>query len=409
MVIAAVRRRLWRGMRTAAAATVGVEGDTSALLARLVAEPECRVKATMEEASGSSAPAAAFWEPLATGLLRASSPAKAHLVLEWKLEKLVKEGIRDCEPYSVILRFCRQTKNVEFAVKVFECVEELGIQLNTGIFNALIYAFLSVGDLLAATTLYETMGDMEDCKPNSSTYDAFICAFSRLGSGHAMMSWYLAAKDAGFTPSIKTFESLITGFVKLNRLDDADAVFEEMFCFEIRPNSAILEAKLELLSRRKDPNRVKVFMELVSDGHHVLTEGTVERLTRLCLYEDKIDELDQLLSLVQGMHLGSLTKLHCGIIRFYGNADRLSDMEHAIIRMLDNGMIFACSEDVEVVICSYFRHKDFNRLDLFLNRIRSLYKLTRSTYDMLIAGYQRFNLHAKLDATVKNMREAGFV
>ncbi|KAF0914595.1 hypothetical protein E2562_030668 [Oryza meyeriana var. granulata] len=406
MAIAAARRRLWRGLSTAAA--VGVEGDTGTLLSRLFAEPEYRVKATMEEASSSSA-SGAFWEALAAALLRAASPAKAHLILEWKLEKLVKEGIHDCEPYSLIIRFCRETKNAAFAMKVFQCVEELGIQLNTGIFNALIDAFLSVGDLLAATTLYETMEDIEDCKPNSATYDAFISAFSRLGSGHAMMSWYLAAKDAGFTPSIKAFESLITGFVKLNRLDDAEAVFEEMICFEIKPNFSILEAKLELLSRRKDPNRVKIFMELVRDGNHELSEATVERLTRLCLYEDKIDELDQLLSLVQGMHLGSLIKLHCGVIRFYANADRLSDMEHAIFRMLDNGIIFAHSEDVEAVICSYFRHKDFDRLDLFLSRIQSMYKLTQSTYDILISGYQRFNLHGRLDSAIKDMREAGFV
>ncbi|XP_062216747.1 uncharacterized protein LOC133916883 [Phragmites australis] len=78
MAIAAARRRLWRGMGTAAAAAVS--GTDVALLHRLVPEPECRVKAHMEEAS-SSAPHrdGASWEPLAAALLRVSSPAKAHL------------------------------------------------------------------------------------------------------------------------------------------------------------------------------------------------------------------------------------------------------------------------------------------------------------------------------------------
>jgi hypothetical protein len=79
MAIAAVRRRLWRGMRTAAAAAAS--GTDRNLLARLVSEPECRVKATMEEAASSGAHRdGAFWEPLAAALLRASSPTKAHLV-----------------------------------------------------------------------------------------------------------------------------------------------------------------------------------------------------------------------------------------------------------------------------------------------------------------------------------------
>ena len=79
MAIAAARRRLWRGMGTAAAAAVcGADGT---LLARLVLEPESRVKATVEEAASSAQHRdGGFWEPLAAALLRASSPTKAHLV-----------------------------------------------------------------------------------------------------------------------------------------------------------------------------------------------------------------------------------------------------------------------------------------------------------------------------------------
>lgn len=79
MAHAAARRRLWRGMGTAAAAAAsGTEGT---LLARLVSEPESRVKATVEEvASSAQHRDGGFWEPLAAALLRASSPTKAHLV-----------------------------------------------------------------------------------------------------------------------------------------------------------------------------------------------------------------------------------------------------------------------------------------------------------------------------------------
>jgi hypothetical protein len=83
-------------------------------------------------------------------------------------------------------------------------------------------------------------------------------------------------------------------------------------------------------------------------------------------------------------------------------------MEHAICRMLDNGLMFTCPEDVEAVICCYFRHKDFDRLDSFLNGIQSLFKLSRSTYDILVAGYRRFGLQERFDSTIKNMRRAGF-
>ncbi|KAJ1298706.1 hypothetical protein BS78_01G474300 [Paspalum vaginatum] len=405
MAIAAARRRLWRGMGTAA-----FSGTDGTLLNRLVSEPECRVKATMEEAASSATHRdGAFWEPLAAALLRASSPTKAHLILEWKLEKLLNEDIHDSEPYSRIIHFCGKTRNAALATRVFECVEAQGIQLNTSIFNALLSAFLSDGDLLSAMALYETMEGMDGCKPSSATYDAFICAFSLLGSGHAMMSWYIAAKDAGFTPSIQAFEHLITGFVRLNMLDDAKKVFEEIISLDIKPNSAILEANLEMLSRKEEVSRVRVFLKCASDGNWELNKAIFERLTRICLDGGEIDEMEDLLALIQkGTHLSSETQLHRGIIRFYAKADRLADMEHAICRMLDNGVMFMCPEDVEVIICSYFRHKEFDRLELFLNRIRSLFKLNRSTYDILVAGYRRFDLHERLDSIITDMREAGF-
>ena len=329
--------------------------------------------------------------------------------MEWKLEKLLKEEILDCEPYSTIIRFCAQTRNAALAMRVFECVEAQGVHLNTSIFNALVNTFLSVGDLLSAMTLYEAMEGIDGCKPDSNTYDAFISTFSLLGSGHAMMSWYIAAKNAGFTPIIQAFESLITGFVWLNMLDDAKTVFEEMTSLGIKPNSTILEANLEIVSRKEQANTVRDFLKRVSDGNWELNEATVGRLTRICLDGDEIDEMEQLLALIQkGTHFSSETQLHHGIIRLYAKADRLADMEDAISRMLDNGVMFMCPEDVEVIICSYFRQKEFDRLDLFLNRIRSFFKMKRSTYDILVAGYRKFDLHEKLDSTINDMRQAGF-
>lgn len=41
-------------------------------------------------------------------------------VLEWKLEKLLKEGVNsyNCEPYSTIIRFCGETRNAALAMRV---------------------------------------------------------------------------------------------------------------------------------------------------------------------------------------------------------------------------------------------------------------------------------------------------
>jgi hypothetical protein len=70
-------------------------------------------------------------------------------------------------------------------------------------------------------------------------------------------------------------------------------------------------------------------------------------------------------------------------------------------------MSFKSPSDVEKVISSYFRQEAYERLDLFLEHIKSYYKLTRSTYDLLVAGYRRVGLMEKLNLLMEDMKLAG--
>jgi hypothetical protein len=110
-------------------------------------------------------------------------------------------------------------------------------------------------------------------------------------------------------------------------LDDAKMAFEDMISLGVKPSSAILEANLEVLSRKKEVSTVRDFLKRVSDGNWELNKATVERLMRMCLDKGDIDEMEQLFALIQkGTHLSSAAQLHQGIIRFYAKADRLADL-----------------------------------------------------------------------------------
>ena len=91
----------------------------------------------------------------------------------------------------------------------------------------------------------------------------------------------------------------------------------------------------------------------------------------------------------------------------YASSDRLDDVEYSVGRLLKQGLSFNCPDDVEKVICCYFRRSAYDRLDLFLEHIKGYYVLTRSTYDLLIAGYRQAGLSEKLDMVMKHMLSAG--
>lgn len=321
----------------------------------------------------------------------------------------MKERVLEREPYLKLISFCEWSSNVQFALRVFTSMEAQGIQPNTSIFNALLTLYLSTGDIVTAWSLFEIMDRKDESKPDFSTYSAFISAFSRLGDAHSMVSWYFATKKAGFSPTTQTYEYLITGLTKLGKFEDADQFFNEMLSVEILPNLSILEAKIEGLCRRKDVGGVREFLKFITNRGWELNETMAEKLSRLYMDLGLVEEMEQLLGLMsQGTCFDVSMQLHCGVIQLYANSDRLDQMEFAVMRMLEGGMIFRRPEDIEAVICSYFRRKAFNRLDLFLDRIRNSYELTRSTYDLLVAGYRKFELYERLDLIIKDMKIAGF-
>ncbi|XP_010254117.1 PREDICTED: pentatricopeptide repeat-containing protein At1g62930, chloroplastic-like [Nelumbo nucifera] len=349
-----------------------------------------------------------FWEFLVT-TLRSSSPVKAQLVLEWKLEKMLKENEKDHGCYSELIFLCGKTQNVPFALRVFTSMEALGIRPTSAVFNSLIFTCLSSGNLTTALSLFEIMERSEDYKPNSATYNAFIFMYSEAKDGKAMQTWYSARKAAGFPPNVQTYESLIVGSIKSKDFGTADRFYEEMVLSGVTPNVSILENMVEGLCKQKKIDKANEFLKFMLDGGWEISIRMAKNLLELYFELGKVEEMEELLQGLTKANQNSvvLSRVHCGIIRMYALSDRLDDLEYAVGRMLKQGLLFACPDDVEKIICSYFRRAAYERLDLFLERIRGSYLLTKSTYDLLVAGYRRAGLSERLNSVVRDMELAG--
>ncbi|OVA20350.1 Pentatricopeptide repeat [Macleaya cordata] len=379
------------------------------LLVRLMQEPNSGVKTALDlEANSIPKADTFFWESIVT-MLKSSSPKKAQLVLEWKLEKMLKENERDQGRYSDLIFLCGKVQYVSFALHVFTSMEAHGIRPTSAVFNSLITTCLSSGNVATALSLFEIMERSKDFKPNSTTYNAFISLYSKLGDSKAMQAWYSASKTVGFSPNVQTFESLISWSIKSKEFDIANTFYEEMMSSGVTPNVAILENMLEGLCKQKKLSKIRQFLKFILDGGWNLNKRMTENLLELYSQTGRVGEMEELLvSLMRSNHEPVvLSQVHCGIIRMYALSDRLDDLEYSVGRMLKQGLSFTCPGDVEQVICSYFRRAAYDRLDLFLERIEGSYKLTKSTYDLLVAGYKRAGLSDKLDLVMKNMKLAG--
>ncbi|KAJ9702369.1 hypothetical protein PVL29_004211 [Vitis rotundifolia] len=380
------------------------------LLIKLLQESISRIKTVLDSEDNFTFKSSDFsWDILLT-TLKSSSSAKAHLVLEWRLEKMVRDNERDLVPYLELIFLCSKVQNVPFAMQVFNSMEAHGIELTSSVFNALIYTCLSSGNVMTALSLFEIMQSSENCKPNSETYNTFISVYSNLGNDKAMQAWYFAKKGAGFSADLRTYESLISGCVRSRNFDRADRFYEEMMLSGIMPNGQILENILTGLCEQRSISKVEQLLKFMMDGEWEISVLMAEKLMGLYFEHGTVEKMEELLLNLMNLNRSFevLQQVHCGIIRMHAMLDRLDDMEYSVGRMLKQGMSFRCPDDIEKVVCAYFRREAYDRLDLFLGHIKGSYKLTKSTYDLLVAGYRRAGLSEKLDLVMDGMKLAGF-
>ncbi|CAL8996582.1 unnamed protein product [Prunus brigantina] len=406
-VLSAARRSLQPKALAISSSSQRWLSNQTSLLQRLVEEPNSCIKSILGFEEFSALQSSDFsWETLLTSLASSSSPDKSRLVLEWKLENLLEENEKDHDRYSELISLCGKIQNLPLAMQVFTSMEANGIKPTSAIFNSLVHACFSSGNVSTAFSLFEIMESSEGFKPNSDTYDAFMSAFSKLGKADSVQAWYSAKKAAGFSSDVQTYQTLISGCIKSNNFKLADWFYEEMVLSGLMPNLPILENMLEGLCKRRSFDQVKEFMKIVLDAGWKINEKMAEMVVGLYIELGMVEKLEELLvDLMETNQVSEVLLLvHCGIIRLNALLDRLDDVEYSVGRMLKQGVSFKHHDVVEKVICSYFRCSAHDRLELFLERLKGSYELTKSTYDLLIAGYRRAGLSDRLN----DMKCAGF-
>ncbi|BFG18603.1 hypothetical protein CerSpe_048780 [Prunus speciosa] len=363
-VLSAARRSLQPKALAISSSSQRWLSNQTSLLQRLVEEPNSRIKSILGSEEFSALQSSDFsWETLLTSLASSSSPDKSRLVLEWKLENLLGENEKDRDRYSELISLCGKIQNLPLAMQVFTSMEANGIKPTSAIFNSLVHACFSSG------------------------------------KADSMQAWYSAKKAAGFSSDVQTYQTLISSCIKSNNFELADWFYDEMVLSGLMPNLPISENMLEGLCKRNSFDQVKEFMKIVLDAGWKINEKMAEMVVGLYIELGMVEKLEELLvDLMETNQVSEVLLLvHCGIIRLNAMLDRLDDVEYSVGRMLKQGVSFKHHDVVEKVICSYFRCSALDRLELFLERLKGSYELTKSTYDLLIAGYRRAGLSDRLN------------
>lgn len=330
-------------------------------------------------------------------------------IIEWKLENLAKEDRKNHNCYVQLLSLCESIRNLPIALIVFSSMEAEGVRPTSPVFNALISTSLSSSNFLTALSLFEIMEGSESYRPNSDTYNAFIQAYANSGNKTATESWVTAKRDSGFSLDARAYGFLVHCCIQSRAFEDAERYLEEMMLEGLMPDEQTLQNVLLMYCKQKNFDKMKEILKLILDRGMQIDRPMSLKVVDLCVALGVIEQLEEFLEMLtkSNQSLEVLALVHGAVIRWYAEKDRLDDVEYCLGRMEKQGISFRCEEDVQKVICLYFRKEAYDRLDLFLESIKDSYKLTRSSYELLGAGYRRVGLLEKLNGLVKEMKEAG--
>ncbi|XP_051137213.1 pentatricopeptide repeat-containing protein At2g48000-like [Andrographis paniculata] len=407
-VITESRRRFAWILSRRGSSSSSSESDVC-LLQKLLKVPLSGIKATLDSELGGESTEFP-WAALLTAL-STSAPQKANLVIEWKLEKLTKGNNQNQESYAQLIFLCEKIRNLPIALLIFTSMEAQGVAPTTSVFNALVSASLSSGNLLTALSLFEIMKNSEGYQPDADTYNHFISAYANMGNKNAVEDWVVTKESSGFpVDDVQTYGFLIRCCIKSKNFEDSERYYNEILLAGLMPNESIFHDMLLMFCQKKRFNEVKDILKFLRHSRWKIDCSIVKKVVNLYSEFGQIDMLEELLVILSESNQMSevLSVVHCSILRVYARKDRLDDVEYSVGRMLKQGISFTSAKDVEEIICSYFRMEAYDRLDLFLERIRESYELTRSIYDLLGAGYRRVGLLEKYNMLVNEMKVAGF-
>ncbi|XP_023534997.1 pentatricopeptide repeat-containing protein At1g02060, chloroplastic-like [Cucurbita pepo subsp. pepo] len=264
---------------------------------RLIQEPSSSVKSVLDS------PENAFlgnsrlsWKALVTSLISSSSPKKAQLALEWRLEKMSKENERDPDFYIDLIRLCGELQNVPLAMRVFTAMEFQGVKPTVTAFNSLIEVCISSHNMITAFSMFEIMKNSESSKPNADTFFYFISAFAKRLDVNSMEAWYSAKRAFEFSADLRTYEALIHGSVKSKCFDFAVRCFDEMMLSGIVPNAIILDNMLEGFCKRKDLDELKKFLTVVLDKGWEINWNVVEKFIPIWFESGEAEGMEEILT-----------------------------------------------------------------------------------------------------------------
>ncbi|KAG8376554.1 hypothetical protein BUALT_Bualt09G0075500 [Buddleja alternifolia] len=215
-------------------------------------------------------------------------------------QKMEELGVqRSIKSYDTLFKVISRRGRYMMAKRYYNKMLSEGIEPTRHTFNVLIWGFFLSGKVETANRFFEDMKSRE-IMPDVVTYNTMINGCYRVKKMEEAEKYFVEMKGRNIEPTVITYTTLIKGYVSVERVDDALRLVEEMKGYGIKPNAITYSTLLPGLCDAEKMSEANSILKEMVDKYIAPKDNSI--FMRLISGQCKAGNLDAAVDVLKSMN-----------------------------------------------------------------------------------------------------------